>query len=464
MEEKYGSLKGVAGRALPLGLCYLASMVRSKGFNAKILDAEGTDISHENILEQIAKDSPRHIGISAVTLAINAAARTAKAIKAKFDIPIILGGPHITAVPAETMEAFPQFDIGVIGEGEITTVELLQALTEGKNLELVDGLIFRKNNQIVQTTPRKFIDDIDSLPLPAWDLLPNLAEVYKPIPFSVRQLPSTALVTGRGCWAKCEFCDRSVFGNRMRAHSAVRIVEMIKLLMKDYGIRDIFIDDDTFTSPRSRVTEFCHLLISENIDITWACATRVDLIDEELLHLMKRAGCWQVAFGIESGSQKILDLMKKGITVEKAKEKLALAKKAGITTKAFFMIGYLKETKETLQETLDFILTAELDVMMLSFATPLPNTAFLRRAEQYGKVDADWRRTSLYSISFVPHGLTKEDMVSFRNKAIRKFYLKPRVIWTYLKQVMRHPSMAFHMLNGGLTILGLQVKANTSHS
>ena len=458
MKDKYGEFRNIAGKAPPLGLCYLAAAVESRSLESAILDAEALNIGIPEIINRIGKDIPEYIGMTAVTQTVDAAAIVAGAVKAEFGMPVILGGPHITALPDETMQIFPEFDIGVVGEGENTLVELLETLHDRGDLESVQGLLLRKDSEVIRTPSRDLIENLDELPFPAWDLLPNLAEIYQPHPFATLNSPSASLITGRGCLGRCIYCDRSVFGNRMRVHSAGYVLEMVEQLENQFGIRDVLFDDDTFTFPRARTEEICRRFIDRDIELSWSCNTRADLVDEDLLYLMKHAGCWQVSFGVESGSQLILDSMGKGITVDRTMESLALVKKAGMMTKGSFIIGFMKETTETLEETLEFILSADLDDITLSFATPLPNTVFLKQAAEFGRQAPGRKHANIYNISYIPNGFAEADLLNFQKKATVEFYLRIRIIVNYALRIIRNPGKVFLLLKGVFSILKLLVR------
>ncbi len=200
LEEMYGKLAIAGSRDPPLGLCYLAAITKEKGYETKILDAPAMNFGIKRSLEYILKENPDYVGITAVTLSITKAAKLAKMIKnINKNIKIIIGGPHITGIPKKTMELFKEFDIGVIGEGEITIVELLDHLNNKKSLNKIKGIVYRKNGRIILNKRREFISNLDKLPLPAWSLLPNLAKTYIPSAFGYEKLPSNVLITSRGC-------------------------------------------------------------------------------------------------------------------------------------------------------------------------------------------------------------------------------------------------------------------------
>lgn len=212
----------------------------------------------------------------------------------------------------ETFKLFPQFDIGVIGEGEDTIIELLHCLSrKEKSLTSINGIIFRNNDGILKTDDKTTLVDMDRLPLPAWDLLPSFPNAYRMSIAGTTSNKSTSIITSRGCPGKCTFCDKSVFGSKFRAHNADYVIRMFEYLINNYGIKDFIVCDENFTVDHKRLKQIYQTLIKNNYNITWSCAGRVDMVNPEILKLMKKAGCWQMAYDIESGSPRILKIMKK---------------------------------------------------------------------------------------------------------------------------------------------------------
>jgi len=455
LTETYGKMARSRTMTPPLGLCSLAAVTRLEGYETKILDAEALRLSFEETVERIVEESPDYIGMTAVTISVGNAAKLAEMIKEHYrKTIIIIGGPHLTAVPEETMDKFRAFDIGVIGEGEVTIVELLNALAGGGNVESVKGLIIRDGENTKRTGPREFISDMDRLPMPAWDLLPELTSYYRTPTHNLSRTPSTSLLTSRGCTGRCLFCSRKVFGNRVRGYSAGYIIRMIRHLQKQYGIRDVIIFDDTFVMMRKRLVEFCNILLKERIDLTWACNARVDLVTPEILKLMRRAGCWQIGYGIESGSQKILDLLNKRTTIAQIERALGWTRNAGIRARGFFMIGSFGETEETIRQTMGLAKRLPIDEFQMSFFTPFPGSEAYRVARSYGETCDDWAKMSLWEPAFVPTGLTREKMVSFQRKAFLELYLRPKRIFSYLRRIRNWENLV-KAFKGGATLLRL---------
>jgi radical SAM superfamily enzyme YgiQ (UPF0313 family) len=228
---------------------------------------------------------------------------------------------------------------------------------------------------------------------------------------------------------------------------------MVRHLQKNFGIRDISIYDDNFVSNEERLVRFCETLLREKIDLTWSCYSRVDQGDEKLFRLMKRAGCWQISYGVESGSQRILDFVRKGVTLEQIRTTVEATKKAGLRTRGFFMIGHLTETEASIQETIAFLLQLPLDDFHFTAFTPLPGTQAYRIADQYGRFDRTWSRMNLQNTLFIPEGLDAQRLETYSRLAYRKFYFRPRILGTYFLTLVRNPSNIVRLLHGARALL-----------
>jgi len=436
-KERYGRLASAGVYMPPLGLGFLASALRQEGFEVGVLDYEALRLNIKET-ERILSFQPDYVGITAVTMSIFSAAEVAKAIKQCDDeIHIILGGPHLSALPEETLNLFPQFDIGVIGEGELTIVELLKALHSDIDLQKVTGIAYRDNGRVIKTGRRLLIGDLDCLPFPAWDLYPDLKRYYRPSAFGFQRLPCTSLITSRGCPGRCSFCNGGVGSRQYREHSAEYVMEMIRILYHRYGIRDLAIYDGTFGVNRSRLIKLCEMLIKERLDLVWSCNFRIEMAELDTLRLMKAAGCWAVAYGIESCSQDVLDFLQKDTSPEEIAMALRWTRKAGITSKGYIMVGTPMETEQSFNETLASILRLDLDLLTVNSFTPFPGTLDYKRAHRYGRFNKDWRLFNQQNFVFIPDGLSDRKISHFTRLITRRFYLRPRILWKYIKMSLR---------------------------
>lgn len=454
LEKRYGPLARAGSTAPPFGLCYLAALTRQQGLNTSIVDAQALNLEIQGTVAAILSFAPDYVGITVTTQLVISAIAVAEEIKKRNPgIIVIVGGVHVTALPKETLQDNPCFDFGVVGEGEETLIELLTALEEGKELKQVGGLVIRQpHNDVFLTEKRPFIRNLDELPYPAFDLLPNMGKYYRIATPSVDRLPALSLITARGCPGKCTFCDTSVHGHVPRAHSAEYVANLMTTLSKQYGAKSILFEDDNFLIFKPRLKELVKILKSRNSDLTWSCLGRVDMVDLETLEIAKSGGCWQVQYGIETGSQEILDFYQKGITPEQVENAVKITKKVGLKTKGFIMFGSPLETKGSIQATIDLIKRLDLDDMSITFFTPFPGSAIYNEVEKYGKFDRDWERMSFFDIVFVPNGFTEEELRYWMKKAYRQFYFRPRILLSYLSRLTSWVQFKT-LLSSGITLL-----------
>lgn len=456
LKQRYGEMASAAHLVPPLGLMSLAGVTREAGYTTEIVDAAALGLTVEQVVEEIEHRKPDIIGMTCATVGFSLTAELASRLKERLPgVIIILGGVHATALPEQIIDTFPQFDFVVIGEGEETLLELLASLKRGLDPRTVLGIAYRDNCKTMVTPRRPPIKDLDRLPFPAWDLVPDLIEHYHPAPHIFRRLPSTTISTSRGCFGQCTFCDRSVFGTRCRGFSAEYLVRMLEYLIKLYGLKDIWIGDDLFVMYRSRLRKVCQLLIEKKLDLTWACCARVGMLTPEVLALMKKAGCYEVAFGIESGDQRMLDLLKKNILLDDVRRDLSWTKQAGIRTTGTFMIGVPNETRDTMEASIRFAKEIDLDMLQLSFFTPFPGSELSRDIEKFGTLDRDYSKMNVFgNIVFVPHGLTREDLITYYKRFYREFYLRPKTVLSFLRD-LESPRDLIAYAGGALAVMKL---------
>lgn len=450
LESRYGRF-AVAGSTQPsFGLVCLAAVALKEGHEVKVVDAAAENLTVDETVQEVVRFRPDVIGISATTVGIVAAGELAASVKRKLpDALTAVGGPHVTALPAETLAEFPSVDMGVIGEGEETLVDLLSAVAKKKGVpESILGTVVRIDGRVTVHQRRPLISDLDQLPLPAWSHLRGFPGLFRPSFSRLKRLPCCSVVLTRGCPNRCLFCDRSVFGNKCRSYSPTYALNMIKDLRYNYGVKEILIEDDTFVVDRRRVEEFCQFFIDEKVDVTWSCLGRADRMTPELLQLMKRAGCWNVAYGIESGDEIILKAMSKKLTIKQIEEAVSWSHEAGLVTRGFFMVGFPGETHDSMAATMDLVERLPLDDISVMQLTPFPGTDLYLRAEEFGTFDKDWKKMNSLNTVFVPLGLTTEDMEKARNRMIKAFYLRPRIVFSKLLQAVATPPLMLALLRG----------------
>lgn len=454
------SMKAVINLIPPLGLAYLAAVLEKARIDVSITDGS-RGLSLAQVMAELKARQPDIVGISSTTPTFLDAIELARAVRQAFPKAItVLGGAHVTAIPHEAMLE-DVFDVGVVGEGEMTFLEFVQRVEDKGSLDKVDleqikGLAFRQDGQIVMTPPRERIQDLDSLPHPARHLLPPLS-AYRPTPASYRKLPMAVMMTSRGCPYGCTFCDRGVFGNLVRAHSPERVLDEIEELLQRYGAREIRFFDDTFTISRKRVVRICEMIIERKLRFPWTCLTRVNTVDRDLLQLMKEAGCWQVLYGLESGDPRMLKVLNKGSSVEQNTQAVQWAFEVGLGVRGDFIIGTPGETMESLENTLAFTKHINLDYAHFNKFVPYPGTELYERlvAEGY---QFDSRNlppiVDHATILYVPDGLTRQQVKDFLDRAHREFYLRPSHV---IRRLLRTGSWdeLIGQAKGALAIVGL---------
>lgn len=337
----------------PLGICWLAAVLRERGFEDVILiESMANKYSNEDIIELLKKEGPDIVGISFGTQIRFSAFDLASQIKKNFPgMPVVAGGPHPTLAAQDTLENIPEIDIVVRGEGEVSFLNLAKTFEKNEDFAGVKGISFRdKKGNIIHNPPEFPIEDLDGLPFPARDLLP-MEKYDKTMTLSKKR--ATNIMTSRGCPYSCVFCSVSEqWGHKIRHRSPKNVVDEVGLVLKNYPfIEGIRFFDDVFTMDKSRVLEICREIKKRKLDFVWECEARANTIDKEMVLAMKDAGCEFIDLGIESGSDKILRNIKKSITVEQAIEAAGTIKKAGIGLKIFIMHSLPGETCEDIKKT-----------------------------------------------------------------------------------------------------------------
>jgi anaerobic magnesium-protoporphyrin IX monomethyl ester cyclase len=365
----------------PLSLSYLAAVLAQEGIEVKILDFLVTHYDPKKLRRDLEEYRPQLVGATCVTLNYPVARRMLKVCKA-FDPHIftVIGGPHVTFALEETLLHSPWIDAIVIGEGEMTLVELARAVEEGKDIHNVHGIAFADGGVVVKTSPQAPIENLDQLPLPARELLPMAR-------YRALGTPCT-VITSRGCPYSCIFCSgRRMFGPKVRFRSPGLVVDEIEKLQRDFGLAKINIVDDTFTLNHNHTRAVCEEMLRRNLKLKWSVFARVDRISEDLAQLMNRAGCEWILFGVESADEGILRTIRKGITPDEVRRGVKMAAEAGINVFNSFIFGLPGESRETAHKSLAFgdelyhQYGAKYGFHMLS---PLPGTEIYERAKDYG--------------------------------------------------------------------------------
>ena len=365
-----------------LNLGYLAAVLEQKGVDVRVIDAQFESLGLAKTVERARKAGAKMFAITAMTHEIHRAHEVAEAIKEV--VPgavVIVGGPHPTALPVRTMEEFPSFDYLIVGEGELTLAKLVEGLENKADISTIHGLVYRKDGKVVENEPRTWIKDLDTIPFPAWHLYPRSDEY--------------PVFTSRGCPYRCYFCMR-ILGSHVRFRSVENVMEELTYVYENFKPSKITFYDETFTVNEKRTRELMEAIIKSGLHrkIKWYIQTRVDLVDYSLFRKMKEAGCHGIGFGIESGSDSILKEVGKKITTEQAREAVRQAKKAGVETSGYFIIGHPNETKEDILNTIDFAAKLNTTQVAIGIMVPYPGTDIYDMAINgqcgYKVISSDW--------------------------------------------------------------------------
>ncbi len=418
---------------VPLGLGYIAASLEQAGHEVEIIDLNVRRIGDNKLRKKVA--AADIIGITGMITEYETLLGLVDSVKkANPGARVVLGGPLVTALPRKLLQESAA-DFAVLGEGEKTIVALVSALENGEDVGGIRGIVFRADDRITVTEPAEPIADMDTIPFPARHLLDMeryIKDHFQSFGIKIRgfgRIRSTNLLSSRGCPYSCTFCFKDMWGRKWRGRSPQNIIREMESLYDTYRVNGFFFNDDTFVLDRERVMEFCRQLIEKKFRIVWYCNGRVNLMTEEMLRAMYEAGCRCIAYGIESGNQRILDSMKKNETLDQVREVIAWTKKAGIHVTGYFMLGMLGETRDTIRETMAFARELRLDFHGFSLTTPIPGTELYDSALAAGLISGDktdigeW---SLHTNANLTRDCTDDELVDFSNEAFREFYLRKR--------------------------------------
>lgn len=454
---------------MPLGLACLAAVLEQAGISVEVIDAWAERYSFEDLGREVALRRPDMAGITMMSPFYTAAMRSVDIVRERTGALIVVGGPHPSALPEDCLADNAHIDFVVIGEGEQTLLDLVLSL-EGQNKDprSIAGIAFRQDGRIVTTGNARPIQDLDSLPLPARRYFP--LEKYKTHPPYGKKNPYMTLITSRGCPFRCTYCSKSVFGNRYRALSPLRVVAEVKHIIQEFGVKEIHFYDDDFTIDPDRTAEICERLVRAKLPISWSCTTRVDLVNVKLLNKMKQAGCWMISYGVESADPTILRQIRKGYTLDTIQKAFRITREVGMRTIAYFMAGLPGENKKTLENTINFSLELNPDFVSWGITALYPGSPLYKDARMGKLGNAEIRYTyrdkSLHA-SGSPYGagyaiiyeefLARQELEAYVRRANRAFYLRARYLMRFLFKIRSWYEM-WHFFKGGLQFLRWVVK------
>lgn len=422
--------RNIASIMPSLGIAWLAAVLEQDGHQVQILDAHAERLHLEAIPQWVEAHGPFElVGITATTPLIGNALDIARLLKARFpSLRVVLGGVHPTVLPGEAL-AEPAVDLVVRGEGE----ETIREIAAEKVLDQIAGISYRQNGAVVHNPNRKLIEDLDSLPFPAYHLLPM--HRYRPAAGAAKRQPASSVLATRGCPGRCTFCYR-IFGNRLRCRSGLNLAQEVKLLQDRYGIKEICFYADTFTAVRREVRAFCHAVQEMGLDLTWSCFSRIDTFEAETFRLMKEAGCHQVMFGVETYNPEILKNINKKVDPQAAAGVIQATKEMGLDVRAAFMLGNPGETEETLEENIRYAIRLDPDLALFNITTPYPGTEMFKWAEEnHYLLTKNWEDYDLSVPVMELPTVSAAKVVEYYRKSHRRFFLRPSYIFKRLTKV-----------------------------
>ena len=408
----------------PLGLGYLAAVLEQNEYKVDVIDCQAAKLSYEDFKSEIGKRQPNIVGVTSTTLTYKSGLQIAKIAKEVCpNCLTIMGGSHVTFWDENALKECPELDVVVRKEGENTLLELVQRLEAGKSFHDVIGTTCRKDGKIVKNPDRPYIKDLDSLPFPAHNLWPlETLRKYGTIVYPI--------MASRGCVFWCDFCTAvRMFGRNYRMRSPKNVVDEIEFLHKTYSANQFTFYDDAFTVDQDRTAEICHEIIKRKLKIKWDCETRVDMVTKDLLLKMREAGCIAIWFGVESGSQRVIDAMGKGFSLTQTMNAFQWAKDAGLMTVAGVILGFPGETKESAMETIKLVEKINPDDVGYYIATPYPGTPMYELVKEKGLLKVtDFNKYDTATPTFESPEFTMEELREIREQAFHRFYIRPSYV------------------------------------
>jgi radical SAM superfamily enzyme YgiQ (UPF0313 family) len=408
----------------PLGLCYVAATLEKEGYKVKIIDSFAENNSLNKIVQQCVSYQPDIIGITSFTGNFNLSVDLGSRLR-KVGFLVVFGGVHPSLKPYESLQR-KAADYVVVGEGEPTVVELLDALSKNRDLSTVKGIAYLDGNKIKINQPRKLLENLNILPFPALHLVD--LTIYKPSSVTYKNKPVFSVITSRGCPYDCSFClSKKIWGGICRKWSVQHIIYQIDMLVKKYSAKEIAFVDDNFAVDHKWVEEFCKMLIAKKMTITWSCFTRVDNVNERILRIMKQAGCYRVLFGIESLEQTDLDFLNKMTTLKQIENAMRLTKKVGLETTTHYILGLPNENPQKVKKLVKKISAFRSEFVKFNLMTPYPGTKLYDKiiSGKFGKIEDNMDFYDTLFPAFIPNGYTsKKDLMITRDQAYRQYYLR----------------------------------------
>jgi len=402
----------------PINLATVGATLKKEGYPVSLVDGMAMKWDVSQTVDNVVKEKPDYIIVCTATITFSSDVYVVKEVKKALpDTKVIFIGTHVTTMPKPTLKE-EAVDYVIVGEPDFILRDVINALEDKEDIEKIRGVAFRKNGEIIITGMGHTIDNLDDVPFPARELIPN-AEYFNPV---AKRLPYTTMLSSRGCPALCTFCSAvTLYGHKFRARSPKNVVDEIEQCVKELGIREVFFRDETFTFNKKRAIEICKEMIDRKIDITFIINSRVNTVDDDTLYWLKKAGCHLIKFGVESGSQQILDNIKKGEKLETIRNAYKMCKKIGFETWAFFILGLPGETKDTIKNTIKFAKEIDPDFPKFHILKPYPNSDIYKELMEKNLIDDfDYEKYGIHTapVHHLPD-LNAHDLIKWQRKAYR---------------------------------------------
>jgi len=417
------TMKQGLGKIPPISLCAVAAILEKFGAVVKIVDANVLNLSLADTIREVASFRPDFLGFTVSTYQFHFTLEWIKGIKAHIKVPVFVGGPHVRIYPDEIL-THKCIDYCVLGDAEEPLVRLLHCIIEKKDLAPIGGIAYRLNGNVKVNRFSLYTDKLDSVPFPSRHLLNN--KLYFSLISKYKNF--TAMTSSRGCVFQCTFCDNHYIPHR--AMSPKRVVDEMEVCNKEFSVKEIDMFDSIFSVSKRRLADICVEITKRKLDIKWSMRTRVDLVDKDILKLLRASGCMRIYYGIESGSPKVLKNIKKNVSIDQIKYIVKLTKIAGIDTFGFFMIGNLEEDVQTVKETEKLMLALPFDYVQIAPIFYPPNTEIYKELVRVIKSDY-WKEYTINpdyraELPIVGTDFNKRQLHSIVKRMYLKFYCKPR--------------------------------------
>ncbi|MDY0190916.1 MAG: radical SAM protein [Desulfuromonas sp.] len=423
----------------PLGLAAIAAYLLEREIDVDIIDCYAFPDSDSQIVDYVRQQQPDWLGLSCTTSSFLDGVRIAKMAKAlQPEIKVVVGGPHVSALKEVLLRDYPVIDALIVGEGEETLCQLLD--TAQDQWPSVAGVVSRQANGVVTFSGyRTPALELDSLPFPAYHKLSGFPQVYQLPIFNYPKAPNTSCISSRGCPYACSYCDRSVFQRTFRFNSAEYLYAHVQHLHDKYAIKHINFYDDQFTFHRQRVLDFTQLMIDKPLGMTFNCAIRAEHVDDELMAQMKKAGCWMVSLGIETGDPELLAQHRQNPDLRMLADTIKMIKKHGIRVKGLMMVGLPGESEQSVRRSMDYVFNLPIDDLNVAKFTPFPGSPLYENIHQLGTFDEDWPKMDCMGFQFVTKGMTEEQLETLFSDFYRSHFHRPEVLWGYVTMLWKSP-------------------------